>query len=69
VGRCMLRLHGLLPLLLKQYSKSLLLFRWGLHGTGNISCMSPSVYVHISHMDWSFTLLSCQRNGRRCGSA
>jgi hypothetical protein len=31
VGRCMLRLHGLLPLLLKRYSKSLSLFRWGLH--------------------------------------
>jgi hypothetical protein len=27
VGRRMLRLHGLLPLLLRQYSKSLLLFR------------------------------------------
>lgn len=29
VGRCMLRLHGLLPLLLRQYNKSLLLFRCG----------------------------------------
>ena len=29
VGRCVFRLHGLLPLLLRGYSKSLVLYRWG----------------------------------------
>jgi hypothetical protein len=64
----MLRLHGLLPLLVRQYNKSLLLFMWGRHGTGSTSCLacfcdnvtsclSLSVDVHVSHVNRSSIII------------
>jgi hypothetical protein len=59
----MLRLHGLLPLLLKQYSKSVLLFRWDPRVTcHSMALVLPhvlvlSVDVHEFHIKWSSALL------------
>lgn len=38
VGRCVFKLYGLLPLLLRDHSKSLTLYRCGAHSQGCLGC-------------------------------
>jgi hypothetical protein len=49
VGRCVFRLYGLLPLLLRDYNKSLVLYRYR---AGGVGCTVFAGYATSQLMHW-----------------